>query len=468
MSQSERFDAIVVGGGISGAICAATLAIRDVKTLLIAETKLLGHNMRAVQVDGRKAQVQQAAWHFGWGGGHWLKVVREHNLAVPVHFTLPIQASVRGLPGRSRLPIMMSASSVSDFLFRLLPMPVEPEQRRELERVVHVGLMIPWEQLCQMHDYPIGRWLDEQGASDLARMVIELLAAVVAGLPQAAVSDAFSVFGIFCHIRTYFGGDGSFTLIEPDPQRGFIEPCGQQVEALGGELWRGVKVDRVRVEDGQATGVRLADGRVARAPIVALAAGNTRIPAYFDSLPPELVAPFAKEAQLKHQQLMVATILNEPVVDAEESVFIHDPGTGANLWMVPLHKALPWEPSDGRQFILQWWGGVHGDTIDAVAYMDEVFEDEFPGWKSAIGTRERFDRRHHWLNPCYVGPKVPRKSDSVRGLYYVGESTAPVAGIASEQASFAGYHGALTICAELGKTTLGPPANLRGHATVGS
>jgi len=392
--------------------------------------------------------------------------VREHNLPVPVHFALPIEASMRGLPGRNRLPIMVSASATADFLFRLLPVPVEPEQRRDLERVLQVGMMIPWEELCLLHDQPIGVWLDDQGAGELTRMVIELLAAVVAGLPRDAVSDTFSVFGIFCHIRTYFAGDGCFTLIEPDPQRGLIEPLGQQVEALGGELWRGVKVDRVLVESGAVTGVQMTDGRVAHAPVVALAAGNTRIPAYFDELPPELGAPLAKEARFKHQQLMVATVLDEPVVDTDENLFIHDPTTGANIWMIPLHKAEPWQPTDGRQFILQWWGGVSGDTTDPVAYMDDVFEEEFPGWKRAIGPRRRFDRKHHWLNPCYVGPKVPRRSPGIRGLFYVGESTEPVAGIASEQAAFAGYDGALTIASELGRTALGSPANLRVPAGI--
>src|SRR5438309_1799748 len=61
--QGSEFEAIVVGGGTAGAVCAATLALRGVHTLLIAETAQLGHNLRSVEVDGHRGATQHPWWH---------------------------------------------------------------------------------------------------------------------------------------------------------------------------------------------------------------------------------------------------------------------------------------------------------------------------------------------------------------------------------------------------------------------
>ena len=459
--NSESYEAIVVGGGTAGVVCAASLAIRGVPVLLVVETAEVGRATRNVELDGHIGYVQQPAWHFGWGGGHWARVVREQNLKTPVHFSPPVHAKVRGMGPRTQMPITLSASSICDLLFRMLPIPIDESGRADVERVIHAGLMIPYEDLCQLHDTPIGQWLDQLQAGDFARLVVELLAAAVAGLPQECVGPTFSVFGVFSHIRTYFGGDGYFTVIEPDIRRGLLEPLADRVEQLGGTVWRGTRIDRVIVEDGAARGIRTADGRIAEAAHIALGVGNPRMARFFDDLPKELVAPLAKEAEFLHEQIMIATLLTEPVVDFKDLLFIFDPSTGSNLWFIPLDELAPWNRgNDGRQFCMQWWAGARDGTMDpgqVEKYLDEVCEEEFPGWQRAIGPRVHVKRPYHWLNPCYTGPKVPRRSPTVSGLWYVGESTEPVGGIATEQATYAGYTGALAIADELGHGKLNDP-----------
>jgi phytoene dehydrogenase-like protein len=451
----DDLDVIVVGGGAAGAVCAASLALRGARTLLVAETDRLGHNFRSVELDGHRAIIQNPSWHFAWGGGNWARVVREQNLASRVHLTPPIWAKVRGGGTRVRLPVMLSAATTCDALFQLLPIPVDDEARAGVERVLHAGYRIPPEELFLMHDVSLGEWLDDVDASDLARLVLEFLAAAIVGLPAEFCRDKLSVFGTFVHIRTYLGGEGIPAIIEPDTQIGFVEPLGERVEALGGRVWRGTHVERVLVEDGRVRGVRMVDGRTAVADQVAMAVGNTRLPALFDALPSELRAPLEKEAAYRHHQLMVLTLLERPVLDLRGYLVLQDPATGSNVWGVPLHETAPWNSPDDRQLVLQWWGGhAESDPAKVLAYLDEVFEEEFPGWTAAIGTRACIDRRHHWMNPCYTGPKVPRRSPTIDGLWYVGESTEPVAGIALEQATYAGYSGALEIAGVLGRTAL--------------
>ena len=443
--EDEYYDVIVVGAGISGAVCAGILASRGARVLLISETATPGHNVRSVPLDGHLAYIQQPPWHMGWGGGHWARVARELNLPVRVHPAPPIATTVRGSRRRTRLPLIPSATELCELLFRLTAMPREILDRDDTERVLRAGLVIPWEQLCQMHDVRLEDWLNEQQADQPTRLLVELLAAVVAGISCEGVGQKFSVFGAFAPIRTCFAGEGIISLIEPDIQRGLIQPLTTYVEEHGGVLWRGTKVERVLVQHGAVRGVQMADGRTATAPHVALAVGNARIPGFFTEPPVELCKPLRKEAALEHEQVTIATLLTRPVVDVIDKLLIHDPTTGANIWFVPLSVVAPWNSPDERQLCLQSWGGSAKGHNAAVNYLDDVCEDEFPGWKAALGQRAPAARRYHWLNPCYAGPKVPRRSPTIHGLWYVGESTEPVGGIATEQAAFAGYHGALAI-----------------------
>ncbi|ORA11279.1 NAD(P)-binding protein [Mycobacterium arosiense] len=444
-SEHEDYDVIVVGAGTSGAVCAGTLASRGARVLLISETATPGYNVRCVPLDGHLAYIQQPPWHMSWGGGHWARVARELNLPVRAHAAPPISVMVRGSRRSTRMPLIASTTELCELLFHLTEMPREILDRGDTERVLRAGLAIPPGQLCKMHDVGLEQWFDRQQADQPTRLVIELLAAVVAGVSSERIGKTFSVFGAFALIRTCFAGEGIISVIEPDIQRGLIQPLTNYVQEHGGVVWRGTKVQRVLVEREAVRGVQMTDGRTATASHVALAVGNQRIPAFFTELPAELCEPLRKEAAFEHDQVTIATLLTRPVVDVTDKLLIHDPATGANVWFVPLNVVAPWNSPDARQLCLQWWGGPARGHNAVVNYLDDVCEDAFPGWKAAVGQRAPAARRYHWLNSCYAGAKVPRRSPTIERLWYVGESTEPVAGIATEQAAFAGYHGALAI-----------------------
>lgn len=457
MAGDSDFDVIVVGGGCAGAVSAATLALRGMRTLLIAETAKLGHNVRSVEIGGHQAIVQHPLWHFAYGGGNWTRIIREQNLPTRVHVPPHPTMTIRGSGRRSTVPVVCSAKATCDLLFDLFPMPVDDATKANVERVLHAGLSISPEELFLLHDLALNDWLDQQGADDVTKMVVRQLGASFSGLSPEHVGTKFSVFGTFVHIRVFISGEGLPAFIEPDAQRGFIEPLATRVEEFGGEVWRRTHVDRIVIQDGRARGVRMADGRSARADIVAIAVGNPRMKAIFPELPAELEGPLRKEAALVQSDLSIVTLLDRPVVDVTSYFMIADPATGQNMWFCPLHAMSPWNSPDDRQLCLIWGAAGEGYQVGEEKleeYLDYVCEDEFPGWRDAIFAREHISHRHHWMNPCYTGPKVPRRSPSVEGLWYVGEGTAPVAGIGLEQASYAGYYGALEIAETLGKTAL--------------
>jgi phytoene dehydrogenase-like protein len=123
----------------------------------------------------------------------------------------------------------------------------------------------------------------------------------------------------------------------------------------------------------------------------------------------------------------------------------------------------PWnhtEHSQGKQVAVVWGSRGRAEGLASQQefedYLDDVGERTFPGWKSATIAKSYISHAHHWMNPLYIGPKVPRRSPTYESLWYCGDGTTPVSGLASEQAAFAGRHGAESILIALGKQAPNP------------
>jgi hypothetical protein len=454
VADPNEFDVIVVGGGVAGAVCAATLAQRGAHTALVAETKNLGHNTRSVEVDGHLVQIQPPVWAFAWNaGGSWARVIREQNLSTKIHLPGEAQIGVRGSSERQTIPMLLSASSVCDALFGWLGAEIDAETRAKVVSVVQQGMLIPPHELCQMHDYALSDWLNDLNADDLTRQVVLNLSAMLAGLPIESVEKHFSVYGAFVTIRlTQLTGEGTVVNMEPDIPQGLIYPLAERIREYGGEVLTGTPIAEVLVEDGTAIGVRTKSGREIRARHVALAVGNSRLPHFFGILPHELEAPMAKELPLQHEDVFVIRVFDKPIVDAKSYTLIADVERGLFNWIVPDSAMAPWNHHDDRDVVVMWGSRGRADlaTIEEFeAYLDDVGEDTYPGWKDAICARASISHRHHWMNPLYIGPKVPRRS-SIGNLWYAGDGTLPVSGLGCEQAAFAGYDSATLICGELG------------------
>lgn len=241
MTDRNEFDAIVVGGGIAGAVCAATLAQRGAHVALIAETKKLGHNTRSVEVDGHLVQIQPPVWAFAWnGGGMWARVIREQNLPTKIHMPPEAEIGVRGSNELTRIPLLLSAKSICDALFEWLGVELDSDTRAKVESVMQQGLLIPSAELCEMHDYALADWLDDLKADDLTRQVVLNFSAMMAGLPVESVVQHFSVYGAFATIRlTLLTGEGTVVNMEPDIPQGLIYPLAERVQEYGGEVLTG-------------------------------------------------------------------------------------------------------------------------------------------------------------------------------------------------------------------------------------
>ena len=78
--------------------------------------------------------------------------------------------------------------------------------------------------------------------------------------------------------------------------------------------------------------------------------------------------------------------------------------------------------------------------------MAELAEEMHPGYQAAI--IDKVDQTHpSWAMHLFTGPKLPRRSPSVDGLWYVGDGSEPYCGIGMEASASAGILGARGILA---------------------
>jgi hypothetical protein len=184
---------------------------------------------------------------------------------------------------------------------------------------------------------------------------------------------------------------------------------------------------------------------------VAIAAGNPRIPALLDPLPPELDEPLAYTKSIAVQDFNLFVLLDKPVVPPKiTGLFDHQTRSITQLnWSMT--DAAPWTTEPGKQIM-----GVHTamphDEVAALGGPEVVYaamrarsEEMYPGLGEHIQRTAQQSHRHHWLSPITIGPKIPRTVPSVDGLWFVGDGSAPTGGIWTEAAASCGILGARAI-----------------------
>ena len=447
--MEQRFDVIVVGAGMAGVACAGELVNLGLRPLLICETEEVASTLRPPTLEGCSGFTQMPCWQHGWGGGWWFQLARALNVPVRLHAMPPIEATVWGSGRFFDMPTCASATTLAGVFSQISPVPLDGV-REPLERILHLGLNIPYPELLELHEKPISDWLAENEAHDLVTL---LITALIANLEAISLSDAsqYSVLGVWGALRTWLCGDGSLMVVEPNPRDGLCVPICDAVEQRGGAVRRGARVQRVHTYGGKVCGVELVDGTTFKAPAVAIAAGNPRIPALFDEVPEEAKAALAVgEGRGGTEDFIIHTVIDRPVITKERFMMLVNPD-GSNLqWSAPIHQ-YPWTTDPGTQFVVScrtYPDGVadkFGGKDEVLTQVIEVNNQLWPGFADAIVESSVQQHRHHWSTAMLAGPKLPRRVASVEGLWFVNDGSTPVGGLWVEAAASAGVLGARSI-----------------------
>jgi phytoene dehydrogenase-like protein len=317
------------------------------------------------------------------------------------------------------------------------------------------ALAIPWAELLKLADIPLSQWLEDHGASLAIQMLMAVLCANLGATTPSIILEHMSVLGAIGGLRSLVCGEGPMTVIEPDVREGLLVPLAEAIEHQGGSIWRRCPVREVIHDSRSVKGVLLEDGRQINTDLVAVATGTARVGKLVPEMPPDIQSAVDQARLLGCTDIAMFSVLNQPVVDIDRYTLVASE-TGENLaWLFPMHSLAPWSTQPGKQFLValsfhttEQFEATGGEAA-AIARLTELQYELFPGFGEATEAVEYQRHRHFWMNPMCHGPKLPSKSATIEGLWFAGDGSMPIGGIAIEAAVSAGVLRAQQIATEL-------------------
>jgi len=270
----DRYDVVVVGGGIGGLTAAALLAQAGLSTLLVERRPHVGGMCVTFQRDGYQFD---AGPHYVIGGGEGKahQILRQIGAAEDVPFIPADPLWAIHFPGR-RVLIPRDPEAAVDRLASLFPQEARGIARlyREMARIYEEVDALPIHpSLWEMAKVPVAAPLVANYASrTFWEMMDEFIRdpeakAVVSapwfflGSPPQRISAVFmSVFLWSAHREGFYYPMGG--------TRSLAEALQRAVARHGGEIVVGQAVERILLERGRVSGVQLGGGEVVRARIV--------------------------------------------------------------------------------------------------------------------------------------------------------------------------------------------------------
>jgi len=460
--QEESFDAIVIGAGLGGLCCAGELAVQGLRPLLISETKEVGAALASPIIGGHIGVKQAPTHQVGWDGGWWATLARRLNVPIKVPHgfnTLGYDLYIKGNATRHSIPqTVVSSSGLTAAFCQIFPhlSDVAPE----LDRVLGMGLAIPYRELADMDTVLLLEWLHEQTTDELVINTIMALSNSCVTSTGKFCREHLSLFGGIGGLRSVFCSEAVYGYVYPDNRRGLAIPFAEAIERAGGTVWRGKKVATVSVQDGEVGAVVLADGTEVRAPAVALACSNTRTAQILDAIPPEAQPALSYGLQTLHRDFHAYAVLDNEVLEPGSHAWrgIVSPDGSLLSWSFSIHS-MPWHinpESPGKQFVVaarclpESELDEHGTSEEIFAGLHADMDVYNPGYRDAtIVVDDRSHKAGHlWFDNLFAGPKLPRKVDSVPGLYFVAQGSKPNYGFYMEAGASAGVLGARQIVAD--------------------
>lgn len=325
--MSDRWDAIIVGAGIGGLVCAGYLAACGMRVLVVEQHDVAGGNAHVFR--------RRRAYQFDVGT-HYLGDCGPDGVLPAILGGLGVADRVRFCPmdpdgfdriitPSVRLDVPTGWARFGERLIAALP-----ENAAALRAFLNI--CVPIARAVR------GRLLDPHGD-------ISGLPAAVLRWGRRTLQQLFDHCGLSTRaqavLSAQLGNYGSFppdTLVTTHVTmvdnylRGAYYPAGggqmivaalvEAIEAHGGVLWTRAKADRITIDDGTVTGVTLADGRTPRAPIVVSNADYRRT--VLELCPGAFPAPVVRRTSDASMTMGLATLF--VALDTEE------PRPNANIW----------------------------------------------------------------------------------------------------------------------------------------
>jgi prolycopene isomerase len=474
----KSFDVIVVGAGFGGATCAALLARRGLKVLLLDKNARAGGKAMALSKSGYSYTIWMV--HSAPSQGNVFETImkelgledRSTLIVAPGNGTCYRQSSGQYVRGPQN--VNADPNSAFDWL------EVKPEEREAALKFLTDLALMPPQDIDRLDDISFQEWLSQHV---IPRGVYSFLHFIVDGcfmvpVDLLAASEAVrTVQTVLVRGGGLFGKGGIGRM---------AELFAQSVEENGGTVVMRAKVERVTVEGGKVSGV-VTDKGTFEAPIVISNAGiqPTVLKLVGEQHFDRSYVEYVRNLVPSWGMMGVRYFLKKPVIaDASGALFSDQSGWTVERWHTAKDGNLPEDvsvwfevPSNydpdaappGKQLVITgtwcpanpqmteeqnniWWKKV-----------DEMMFKVFPEMPDAIEAREGYSThdvsaltREQVLpgigGECIglgqvvgqCGEHKPSVTAPVRGLFYVG-CDAGGTGIGIQQATESGMNVATTV-----------------------
>ncbi|MBI5504766.1 MAG: NAD(P)/FAD-dependent oxidoreductase [Deltaproteobacteria bacterium] len=267
--MEEKYEVIVIGAGIGGATCAALLARRGVKTLLVDKNSIPGGKAITMAKQGFRYEL----WPISGGpslDSRFAQVLAELGMQSEVEILTPQEAVMmmyrsagsdqyRGSVGPA-VPTPQGPTALLEVL------ALQAETLPEVARLFADITQMPAQQIDQLDDVTFADFLSRYRLPTPLLSYLGMWSTIVFVVPidALATSEAIKTFQDFTRsgaARYHSGGFGRMA-----------EVFCQSVERNGGKVLLKTRALRIRVENGAVTGIVTDNGTFA-APIVVSNAG---------------------------------------------------------------------------------------------------------------------------------------------------------------------------------------------------
>jgi phytoene dehydrogenase-like protein len=465
-APAASYDAVIVGAGIGGLICANLLARAGLRALLVEQHYMVGGYCSTFR---RKGFTFDAATHFypllgnpstvtgrlltdlGIGPDRWIKMDPVDQFHFPDGSRFSVSADLEAYLEALHRRFPGERAAIDDFF--------------ALVRQAYLGGLLLFfrgqdtERLDPVRALTLRDALDRHFRDATLKL---LLAADCGhwGSPPSRISFVFdAMLRLAYFLGNYYPRGGS---------QAFADALAQGFEARGGHILMQALVSRIRVERGRVSGVEIERGSHTRrstlridAPIVVSNADMALTLARLLDDGPEVRRWRDSVRRLRPSlpcflvHMGVAGIPRATLADAHgyhwSSWNAEQVATDAFKVFVPTLYEPALAPAGGHVVVVQKLTDVNFDEVtDWTAHKTRVeaeivrrLDTIMPGFSSAVVTRSsasamtshRFTLNHHgamlgWeMSPDQLGPHRPPTFGPIEGLQFVGHWTQPGGGV---------------------------------------